>query len=253
MPERDETPEDETEDRPDDTRGELPEKSSVRIARFFNTGVNTERTIFFSDAVMAIAMTLLVLEITLPDSADVSVAELPSAILNDVTAFAAYALSFALIGINWITHHRKFTVIVRYDTRLQWINLGFLFFIAILPLPTRILSDYGPVTIAVVLYAAVVALTSVFQFWLWSHARRAGLFSEVVDDEMYRYSRRNMLALPIAFAFSIVVCLVIGPDIAMYSWFLMIPIMIFIGRYLPPAERRARRAQRAARGATSSQ
>lgn len=217
------------------------EKSSTRIARFFGSGENTERTIFFSDAVMAIAMTLLVLEITLPDSAHVTPEELPGAILADATAFSAYALSFALIGINWITHHRKFTVIVRYDTRLQWINLGFLFFIAMLPLPTRILSDYGPVTIAVVLYAAVVALPSLFQFWLWAHARRAHLFSEAVDDEMYRYARRNMLAVPIVFAFSIGVCLLIGPDIAMYSWFLMIPVMILVGRYLPAAERRARR------------
>lgn len=228
-----------------DVGQQRPETSNARYARILSTGRNTERTIFFSDAVMAIAMTLLILQIQVPESSQVSARDLPAVLADDSVALYAYALSFALIGMNWITHHRKFTVIERYTGRLQWINLGYLFFIAILPLPTRLLSDYGPTSsLVVILYAVVIAATALFQFWLWAYARRAGLFSAVVDDGMYRYSRRNILPLPIVFGFSIVLCLVIGPGLAMYSWLLMIPVMIITGRYRPKAERQAQKRRR---------
>lgn len=86
------------------------ERPKDRYRRILETGPNTERTIFFSDAVMAIAMTLLVLEIKIPE---VSGSHLGAALLSDVPSLYAYVLAFVLIGVNWLSHHRKFTVIVR--------------------------------------------------------------------------------------------------------------------------------------------
>ena len=60
--------------------------------------------------------------------------------------FFAFVLTFAILGINWISHHRKFRVIERFDSGLIWINFAFLLFVALTPLPTSILSEYAPAT-----------------------------------------------------------------------------------------------------------
>jgi len=114
------------------------ERPSARYRRILSTGRNTERTIFFSDAVMAIAMTLLVLQIAIPQ---VAPKHLLSALAGESDALFAYVVAFVLIATNWLSHHRKFVVIARYDAGLQVINLGFLFFIAVLPLPALFTGD----------------------------------------------------------------------------------------------------------------
>ena len=83
-------------------------------------GVNFERVVFFSDTVFAIAITLLALEIRLPE---VEVDALPQAILALLPEIAVYALSFLIVGVYWVSHHRMFQYIVRYDYTLIWLNL----------------------------------------------------------------------------------------------------------------------------------
>src|SRR5690606_5136917 len=116
-------------------------------------GKGTERLEFFSDAVFAIAMTLLVIDIAVPD---VSPEKLDGALLDLLPKIFAYALSFAVIAVNWRAHFRRFRMITGYDRRLLSLNLLLLFFIAFLPFPTSLLSEYGGVTSAVVLYAGTV-------------------------------------------------------------------------------------------------
>ncbi|WP_186759571.1 TMEM175 family protein [Arthrobacter alpinus] len=110
-------------------------------------GRETERTMFFSDAVFAIAMTLLALDLRLSDlPADITVRGFESVLVDRVPALAAFALSFVLVGWTWINHHRRFNAIVSYDNRLQVINLLILFFVVFLPGPTTILFADVPST-----------------------------------------------------------------------------------------------------------
>jgi uncharacterized membrane protein len=208
-----------------------------RYRRLFTRGTDTERTVFFSDAVMAIAMTLLVLEIHIPD---VAPAEIGAALIEDLPVFGAYVLSFAIIGVNWITHHRKFTVIRRYDSTLQWINLGFLFFIALLPVSTSALSLYQePVT--VVIYALNVAAISAMQLGLWTYAWRQDFLDEGVDVDVYVLSVRAQLPTPTIFLISIPVALLLDPTWAMYSWILILPVSIVLAHLPLPDRRRSER------------
>jgi uncharacterized membrane protein len=96
-------------------------------------GLGLERIVFLSDGVFAIAMTLLVLEVRLP--------ELPAGATNDelVAAIAgiwprlfAYALSFSILSLYWIAHWRRFGQIERADTRLAGINLLLLALVALI-------------------------------------------------------------------------------------------------------------------------
>ncbi|WP_104180823.1 TMEM175 family protein [Arthrobacter sp. B0490] len=104
-------------------------------------GASTDRTVFFSDAVFAIAMTLLVLDLEVPDGLQPD--QVGAALVEQLPHFFSFALSFTVIGSAWMNHHRKVRVIVRYDFRLQVLNLLLLFFVALLPLPTNVLSEYG--------------------------------------------------------------------------------------------------------------
>ncbi|MHC5797386.1 TMEM175 family protein [Lacisediminihabitans sp. FW035] len=208
--------------------------------RFLGNGTNSDRLQFFSDAVFAIAMTLLVIDITVPTIANgpsVTQAQLDPKVWNALGAefsqFLAYALSFAVIASNWATHHRKFALIRRFDGRLMSLNLLLLFFIAFLPFPTSLISEYGSSMPAVILYAGNVAILSLLQFSLWSYAHRHHFLDERVDLGMYRYVRRNLLPVPTVFLLSIPVGIAFGAVWSLYSWILLVPINIIVGRYEP--------------------
>lgn len=190
-------------------------------------GSNTERTEFFSDAVFAIAMTLLVLDLKLPDLASsTTAAELQDVLLDHVGPLAAFLLSFILVGRLWLNHHRKFVAIKGYDARLQGINLATLFFVAFLPVPTSLLfqangqSPWPPV-----LYALTVSGGFVCLRWLWAHARRAKLMHGWVDPVLYRIILHGtdpvvamfLLSIPVAF---------ISPVWGMYFWILIWPASV---------------------------
>ncbi|HWU58497.1 MAG TPA: TMEM175 family protein [Microbacteriaceae bacterium] len=192
-----------------------------RYRRILDAGRETERTVFFSDAVMAIAMTLLVLEIKIPDAVHDPTSASDTA--DDVYALVAYVLAFILIAINWMAHHRTFRVIERFDRQLQLINFGFLFFIATVPLPLRYMAEFGTESSSVMLFGFVLAMPSLFLWWLWRHAFRARLCSSHVDVGLYRYVRRAFFPIPIVAAICIIGCLVIGPQIGMYFWVAVIP------------------------------
>ncbi|TPX06186.1 DUF1211 domain-containing protein [Schumannella luteola] len=187
-------------------------------------GDGTDRIQFFSDAVFAIAMTLLVLDIRLP--ADLGehpdAARVTSALVELWPQFFGYLLSFVVIAINWVNHHRKFRVIERWDSGLLVANFTLLALVAFLPFPTSALSDYGAVTPVVVLYAATVAALNLAQAWIWVHARRRGLMSDSVDAGVYRYVIANLLAMPVIFGLSIAIAFV-SASWAMYFWILTAP------------------------------
>ncbi len=195
-------------------------------------GSETERTMFFSDAVFAIAMTLLVLDLKLPAIApDTTAEELRSLLLDQLEPLAAFILSFILVGRLWMNHHRKFAAIQRYDGTLQGINLACLFFVVFLPVPTSLLfqangqSPWPPVLYALTVSGAFLGLD-----WLWIHARRAKLMHDWLDAALYRLVLHGtdpvwvvfLLSIPVAFA---------NPVLAMYSWLLIWPVSMLHGKW----------------------
>jgi uncharacterized membrane protein len=130
----------------------------------------------------------------------------------------------------WLDHHRKFSVIRRFDSRLQWLNLSLLFFIAILPMPTSFLSNYGSLLPwPPVLYALVTAAVYGILNAIWAHAWHAGLMDSRVDGSMYRYVFQNLVPVPVVFLASVPVAFA-SPAAAMYLWLLIIPASIVTER-----------------------
>lgn len=208
-----------------------------KYERLLTRGANPERLVFFSDAVFAIAMTLLVIDIRVPQDGSGTSWE---ALSSQWTALFAYALSFTIIALNWMGHHRKFRVITQHDGRLMALNFLLLFFVAFVPFPTSLLSEYGAQVTAVVLYAFVVGMLGVLQVSIWAYAWHAGFVSPEVDRALYRYSLRVQLQTPAVFWLSIPIALFVDAQLAMYFWFALIPLGIIVGTI---ERRRMRRLQ----------
>ena len=130
-----------------------------------------ERIVFFSDAVMAIAITLLAIDIRVPEiEPAVAVAELPAQLTTITPNMLTFFISFIVIGIYWISHHRYFNYIKRYDTRLMLLNLMFLFFIACMPFVASLLGRFPSIPIALVIYALAVAALGTSMALIWRYA-----------------------------------------------------------------------------------
>ena len=105
-----------------------------------------ERLILFSDAVFAIAITLLVIEIKIPEiHENVSDKALLQSLGHLIPKFIGFIVSFMMIGLYWTVHHRMFGFVTSYSRKLLILNLVFLFFVALMPFSTGFYSEYsGP-------------------------------------------------------------------------------------------------------------
>ncbi len=171
---------------------------------------DTDRLEAFSDGVIAIAITLLVLELRIPEADD---GGLWRALLHEWPSFAAYVVSFMTIGIMWVNHHTLFRHVSVFDRPLLFLNLLLLLGIALVPFPTALLARHirDPIDshVAAALYSANMSLIAVgFNLtWRWI-AHDARLLHEAVDLAAARAaSRRYSLGLvvyPVTIALSFV-------------------------------------------------
>jgi len=190
-------------------------------------GPEVDRPAFFSDAVFAIALTLLVIEIHVPD---VSAAGLPAALLELAPEYLTFALSFLVIGAVWLSHHRKFRMIAAHDQTLLRLNLILLLFVATLPLPTALLGRYGDTAIAVVVYAATIALIGLAMAVVWTYAWRRRLTAPEVTLDLFVYMLGQTLLIPAVFALSIPTALLFGPLAGQLAWLVALPLYVTVGR-----------------------
>jgi uncharacterized membrane protein len=191
-----------------------------------------ERLIFFSDAVFAIAITLLALEVRLP--AGVELADntaLTAALLAIWPKYMSYAISFLVIGLYWMAHHRMFRLIVRYDRRLLFLNLLLLLVIAFVPFPTALLGEFGYV-VTTFSYALTMLLAGLLSAAIWWYASGGGgrLLAQPLPPAELRRSRLRALIAPGIFLGSLGLA-VFDSGVARLSW-----ILIGLVALIRPAE-----------------
>lgn len=174
--------------------------------------------IFFSDAVFAIAITLLAVNLRVPDTGHVGSAHELSKAIPGIFGFA---VSFAVIAFFWIGHHSIFRYITAVDWPLIALNLVLLGTVAFLPYPTDLLSASSAQPAAVIFYAACCALAGLAQAAVWVYATRspAGLTDASADSVRTFYLLR-ILRVPVVFMLSVPVALV-APKDAPYIWLLI--------------------------------
>jgi len=155
---------------------------------------DTSRTEAFSDGVFAIAITLLVLDLSVPSQ---ELGHLTHGILHQWPAYLAYVTSFVTIGGLWLTHHGIFRRLRFVDSRVMRVNLLLLLFVSFLPYPTRLLAeaihDSGAERTAVIFYGLTLTVVSFTVSGLWraALADRALLKPGVDDAEIKAITRSS--------------------------------------------------------------
>ncbi len=102
-----------------------------------------DRLLALSDGVFAFALTLLVVQLVIPDLHGSQRADLGRQLAKQFPTYLSYVLSFVIISTYWYQHHRIFRYVRRWDAWLTALNLGVLLFVAVMPFPTAILGRYG--------------------------------------------------------------------------------------------------------------
>jgi uncharacterized membrane protein len=133
--------------------------------------VSTSRTEAFSDGIFAIAATLLVLELKVPQ---VEPGGLADALLESWPSYATYVVSFLTIGIIWVNHHAVLDRIREVNRLLLFMNLMFLMAVAAIPFPTALLGDYLQAghdeRLAAAVYGGTMSLMGVTFGAIWAYA-----------------------------------------------------------------------------------
>jgi uncharacterized membrane protein len=177
-------------------------------------GDDLSRIAAFSDGVMAVAITLLVLNIETPSVAQDDLAD---ALWDLIPTVFAYVLSFALIGRYWVIHHQLFSKFVRFDGRLVALNLFFLGLIALVPFATDLYDTYPDAPLAAAVFACALAIAALVHFGMTRHALVAGLVA--TDEEKRELASSGAVALGIAAVFLLSVPIAfVEPTLSWIMW-----------------------------------
>jgi uncharacterized membrane protein len=190
---------------------------------------DTNRLEAFSDGVFAIAITLLVLELHVPD---VERGRLWHGLVSDWPQFAAYLSSFFVLGIMWVNHHSMFKQIRRTDRVLLFLNLLLLLWTALLPFPTGLVSRYlgdGGIDakVAEAVYGANLTLAAIAFSLIWTYAvRRRRLIDHDMSEQQEWASIARFSLGTLVYAATIGIAFV-SPGIALALQFLLALYYLF--------------------------
>ena len=193
---------------------------------------------FFSDAVFAIAITLLVIEIKVPTlEQGASTPLLIAALFMIVPKMVGFLVSFLLIGQTWIEHHRMSLFIGKLNQGLLWKNILLLLCVAFLPFATAVMSEFYYLNIAICFYAVSFAVLGLAKAAFWRHAVKNNLLSHDADIHQVRRIGRRVWATPITCG---AVTIAAGAGIPYsYFGFMFIPLVAFALDRTVPKKRRS--------------
>ena len=189
--------------------------------------VKPEHVIAFGDAIFAFAITLMTLSINIPDlPQNLTESELLSRLYELYPKVEDYIISFAVIGIFWISYHQIFNFITRSHIAMVYLNLLFLLLITFLSITTSLVIDYGSYQISYVIYCVVVILASSLLALIWWYATKDyRLIDKDIHPLLVRGIMVNLLLVPFVFGISILVSF-LNLNIAQYLWLIIVPLSI---------------------------
>jgi uncharacterized membrane protein len=209
-----------------------------------------DRVAYFTDAVFAIAMTLLIVSVDAPELTPAETRDRSSTIeamlgnLDELfPQLFSFFLAFLLLARYWLAHHAFFAVLGKVDRRFIALNLTYLAFVAFLPFPTELVGKYEHDPISVTTFALTLAAISGMETVLFRHAHRSHLLLHQMSERTYRYGMIQsstpvvlfLLSIPLAFW---------STTAALLSWLLAMPIGFLVDRRQRAEERREEPAGR---------
>lgn len=191
-----------------------------------------ERLILFSDAVFAIAITLLIIEIKVPElhGEELTEQHLLQKLAHLIPKFIGFIISFVIIGLYWTIHHRLFGFVKNFNGGLLWLNIFFLMAIVLMPFTTALYSEYAlqNVVSPVIIYACNLIFIGIMNFSLWRYiSNPKHNLSEHLSKEVARYfALRSITVMLIFIVFAFVY--IFSPFIAFWIP-ITIPVVLKFG------------------------
>ena len=189
--------------------------------------ISSDRQKALGDGVFAIVMTLLVLELAIPELHEGTNHELTMALSSMWPKFIAYILSFFVLGVFWLIHHFLFDVIEYYDPRLAWLNILYLLFVALVPFTTSLLGEHLLQKTPAIIYGIQLLIIFFMGFVIWIYATRRKLYDSEIDPALI-VGGRKMGYLYFAILISAIIIAFFVPllSIIIYGAFVLVFILI---------------------------
>jgi uncharacterized membrane protein len=165
--------------------------------RFPNDRINN-----FSDAIFAIAITLLILEVKAPSTEDIQTLGLFGALDKLAPSFISLLVSFFVTALYWRAHLTNSKYITAYDGKLLWLNIWLLLFVVVLPFSTAVYSKNFSYNSPFVLYAINLAMIGVFNYWMVSYIIKKEGYSNSLTPVTARWLRFRALPGPVLWLIS---------------------------------------------------
>ncbi len=201
-----------------------------------------ERMLLFSDAVFAIAITLLVLEIKIPAKEELKTGVSDKALLQElgklILKFIGFLVSFMMVGLYWTVHHRMFGFVTSYSRKLLVLNLVFLFFVALMPFSSGFYMEYAgeefywqqlkvPMTFYVLNFCCIGLMN--FFMWLYVTNPKNKLAEPPMEPLIATQARARSLVIPVIFFLMLPVAYLTNVIFAAYIP-MLIPVVLRIMR-----------------------
>lgn len=193
-----------------------------------------DRLLTLSDGVVAIALTLLVLQLRVPSASAVanhnSASDLAAQLAKDGGQFVSYLIAFFVVAQFWLAHHRVFRHIVGHQEALAWWNFAFLLTISVMPFTSDLLGAFGGNPLAVDIFAVNLLLASLATQATMVVGRWKALLSPQADERQMRAARVRGIVMSAVIAVSLGLAWV-NTDAAKYSWLAMALIPRAVNRW----------------------
>lgn len=190
-------------------------------------GLEFDRVSFFTDAVYAIAMTLLVVELRIPVVAPDRLAE---TLRGEGYAVAGFFFGFVLLGRHWVVHHSYWARLASIDRRLAALNLVYLALVAFIPFPVGLISRYPHEMTAFALFALSMAGLSLLELRLYNVALRRGHMAQPPSPVQRRRDRLALAAPAVVMLASIPLATVLGTLGALALWIVNFPLALWLAQ-----------------------
>jgi TMEM175 potassium channel family protein len=198
---------------------------------------SVDRLIFFSDAVIAIAITLLAIDLPVPQGN--SVGQFWSSVRDNDGHYAAFLISFAVIAASWASHHELFRYTTRADTRLRSLNMAWLMMIVLNPFATKLLTSRAEESLDVHalrfgFYALLQLLAAVFLFAMLRHMTA---YLETTGAARPAVSSMAWQSIDLMLGFGVSIPLLFVTSYAWVLWFAVPAVVIRLRHRARAAER----------------
>jgi len=186
----------------------------------------TERLGAISDGVFAIAMTLLVLDLKMPDAPEQPFVDVLGSVFPKIEG---WAFSFFVIGATWVLHHNLLSWVKRTTTAFLWLNLFFLMMISFMPWPSWLLGLYRHQPLAICLFSGTIGMAGLVMTAQWLYAAHGSWLTDPrINLKSMKTTTFLILRIPLVAAISIFMSLV-DTRFALVVW-LIHPILGFVIR-----------------------